>query len=185
MRLPSRWVTNPESTLRQRADLIPRSALFLCPLIREEDAFKFDMGRASICHPPAQGTPPSRAAGNKATRTEKKRDARKRKALKKEGKRNRKGYVRRDRAAHRGKAPKKGRKEVRERRCRRDGAAHREKTEPPIPGTRTSASPKNHDFSGKPRLRWKKMNCPTPVIRTKASPKNPGSPGKTRSLESE
>ncbi len=43
-------------------------------------------------------------------------------------------------------------KTMQERRCRKYGAVHRGKAEPPIPGTRTTASPKNHDFSGKPRL---------------------------------
>ena len=124
MRLPSRWVTNPESTLRQRADLIPRSALFYARRYGKRMLSIFDMGRASIGRPPAQGTPQSRTAGNKATRREKKRDARKRKAPKKEGERYRRGYV-----CTPGKSPRKREersagKTVQERRCGKDDAGN-------------------------------------------------------------
>ena len=94
-----------------------------------------------------------------------------------------------------GKAPEKGRKEMQERQCRKDGAGETVeerqwrkddagktvqaircstpgKKEPPIPGTRTTASPKNHDFSGKTRLAPRqnplvRIRMTTPAVRSR------------------
>ena len=180
MRLPSRWVTNPGSTLKAKSGPHSEVRSFFVPA---------DMGRGCIGHPPAQGTGPpvpagggrqasarlraeenasflsyphtlraprSRAADNKTPRPEEKRNSRK------------------------GKSPQKRRGEVQERqcgeavqgrRCRRetmqgrDDAAHREKAEPPIQGTRTTDSPKTTTYPENP-----------------APLKKPGSPGKPRLL---
>lgn len=183
MRLPSRWVTNPGSTLKAKSGPHSEVRSFFVPA---------DMGRGCIGHPPARGTGPpvpagggrqasarsraeenasflshphtlraprSRAAGNKTPRPEEKRNARKGKVPKKEGRgaahreKPQKGEERsrRDNAGetiqHTGKSPQK-----RKEKCRgsdagkteqeRDDAAHREKAEPPIQGTRTTDSPK-------------------------------------------
>lgn len=218
------------------------------------------MGRASIGRPPAQGTPPSRAARQQGNPYGKEERCPEEKSPKKgrgeeQERLCKERLSRKDGAAHRRGSPQKreqrragktvqerqcrrdsagktaqerrrrkdgARKTVRERRCRKDGAgktvrerrcstpgkngtahprnknhglpeeprlhwktsAQLEKAEPPIPETRTTASPKNHDFSGKTRLSWKKLNRPSRNKNHNFSGKTRLS-GKTRSSESE
>lgn len=143
MRLPSRWVTNPGSTLKAKSGPHSEVRSFFVPA---------DMGRGCIGHPPAQGAgPPVPAGGGRQAsarlRAEENasflsyphtlRAPRSRAA-------DRQGHVRKRRRIHeRGKAPKKGGERcrrdnaerqcrgggvgetVQERRCRRDGAGER------------------------------------------------------------
>lgn len=58
MRLPSRWVTNPGSTLKAKSGPHSEVRSFFVPA---------DMGRGCIGHPPAQGTGPPRPGGGGTT----------------------------------------------------------------------------------------------------------------------
>ncbi len=172
MRLPSRWVTNPGSTLNRRADLIARSALFLCPPTWEGDALATRRRRKFPKVGPRAG---------KTHRTE-----RKRREMNERGNPpNRTGEVPERRCGEAvpgrrystpGKSLKKGRKSagkamqgrrsrgdgagetVQERRCNTPG-----KAEPPVQETRTTDSPKTTTYP----------ETPAPL-------KKPGSPGKLR-----
>ena len=174
MRLPSRWVTNPGSTLKAKSGPHSEVRSFFVPA---------DMGRGCIGHPPAQGTGPpvpagggrqasarlraeenasflsyphtlraprSRAADNKTPRPEEKRRIHERgKAPKKGGER-----CRRDNAERRCRGDSAG-ETVQERRCRRETMQGRRcstpgKSRTAHPRNKNHGLPENHDLPGKP-----------------------------------
>ena len=160
MRLPSRWVTNPGSTLKAKSGPHSEVRSFFVPA---------DMGRGCIGHPPAQGTgPPVPAEGGRQASARLRAEenasflshphtlrAPQGRAA------DRQGHVRKRRRIHeRGKAPKKGGE-----RCRRDGAGERRcrgetmqgrrcstpgKSRTAHPRNKNHGLPENHDLPGKP-----------------------------------
>lgn len=189
MRLPSRWVTNPGSTLKAKSGPHSEVRSFFVPA---------DMGRGCIGHPPAQGTGPPVPAGGGTTGLRPFAGGREcflplapahAEGAPESGRRQQDTPPGREVEFTKGEKPpkKEGRgagetmrrggvgetvqgrrcrgETMQGRRCRGDDAAHREKAEPPIQGTRTTDSPKTTTYPENP-----------------APLKKPGSPGKPRLL---
>ena len=177
MRLPSRWVTNPGSTLKAKSGPHSEVCSFFVPA---------DMGRGCIGHPPAQGTGPpvpagvgrqastrlraeenasflsyphtlraprSRAADNKTPRPEEKRNARKGKVPKKEGR----GAGDTMRRGGTGEA-------VQERRCRGETMQHTGKKQNRPSKEQEPRTPRKPRLTRKTRLPLKNPAHPAPRL---------------------